>query len=91
MKDMSTISKGNRKTIVVRGTGVGLIFNGGFVERVAANGASIGANIPAPHSYGIPLFDFEPNWSRFWLKDKFISETYESKGRRSRELEGTIS
>ena len=39
MKDVTTIAKGNRQAIVVGRGGIGLIFNGRFVERIATNGA----------------------------------------------------
>ena len=39
VKDVTTVSKGNRKAIVVGGRRVGLVLDRGFVEGVAANGA----------------------------------------------------
>lgn len=39
MKDMTTVSKGNRKSIVVRRRWIRLIFNRRFIQRVSANSA----------------------------------------------------
>jgi hypothetical protein len=39
MKDVTTISKGNRQSIVVGGRGIGLIFNRWLIEGITANGA----------------------------------------------------
>ena len=39
MKDVTTISKGNTQTIVVRWRWIGLIFNRRFVQGITANGA----------------------------------------------------
>jgi hypothetical protein len=74
MKDVTTVSKGNRKTIVIRRRGIGLVFNRRFVEGISANGARIGADIPRPHGHGIPLFYFKARcvgfrrgWERFYF------------------------
>ena len=37
MKDVSTIAKGDAQSAVVGRTGIGLVFNGGFVQGVATN------------------------------------------------------
>ena len=55
VKNVSTISKGNAQPIIIRGRRVGLVFDGGFVERVSADGTVLGANIPGPHGNGIPI------------------------------------
>ena len=39
VKDVSTIAEGNAESIVVGGRRIGLVFDGGFVEGIAANGA----------------------------------------------------
>lgn len=41
VKDVTAIPKSNGQAIVVGRTGIGLILDGGFVERIAANGALI--------------------------------------------------
>lgn len=49
MEYMSAISKCNAKSIVIGRAGIGLIFNGGFVDGIATDGTMLGAGIPAPH------------------------------------------
>jgi hypothetical protein len=39
MKHVSTVPKGNAKTIVVGGRWIGLVFNRGFIEGISANSA----------------------------------------------------
>jgi len=39
MKDVPAVAKGNAEAIVVGRGRIGLVLNGRFVERVAANGA----------------------------------------------------
>lgn len=36
-----------------------LVLDGGLVEVVAADGARVGADVPGPHRYGVPLLDLE--------------------------------
>lgn len=51
MKNMAAVTKRDGKAIVVRGAGIGLVFDGGFIERIAADGAGVGADIPGPHCH----------------------------------------
>lgn len=39
VEDVSAVSKSDAQSVVVGGTGIGLILNGGFVERIATNSA----------------------------------------------------
>lgn len=65
MEYMATIPKSDTQPIIIRQTRIRLIFNGGLVERIAANGAGISANVPGPHGDGVPFFDFEERaWGR---------------------------
>jgi len=59
MEYMATIPKSDTQPIIIRQTRIRLIFNGGLVERITANGAGISANVPGPHGDGVPFFDFE--------------------------------
>jgi len=60
MKDVTAISKRNGQAIIIRRRWIGLIFNGGFIQRISTNRTRIGTNIPGPHGHGIPFFDFKP-------------------------------
>ena len=67
MKHMRTIPKGNAQSIIVRGAGIGLVFDGWFVEGIATDGAGFGAGIPGPHGDGVPFFDLEAGgWEGFF-------------------------
>ena len=59
MEYMATIPKSDTQPIIIRQTRIHLIFNGGLVERITANGAGISANVPGPHGDGAPFFDFK--------------------------------
>lgn len=56
---MAAISEGDREAVVVGRGRVGLVLDRGLVERVAADGAGVGANIPGPHGHRVPLLDLE--------------------------------
>jgi len=71
MKDVTTISKGNAEAVVVGRRRIGLIFNTRFIERIAANGARIGTNIPTPQGDRIPFFHFKTRSGRSAFAARF--------------------
>ena len=42
------LAEGDGETVLVVGRGVGLVLDGGLVQRIAANGARVRANVPRP-------------------------------------------
>lgn len=54
---MGAAAEGDGEAVGVVGGGGGLVFNGGLIEGVAADGAGVGANVPGPHGYGVPFAD----------------------------------
>jgi hypothetical protein len=49
MENVPAVPEGDAETIVVRGTGIGLVFDARLIERVAADGAGVGTDVPGPH------------------------------------------
>ena len=55
MEDVPAGAKGDGQAILRVRRRVGLVFNRRLVERIAANGTGVSANVPGPHSDRIPL------------------------------------
>ena len=50
MEDVAAAAEGDREAVLVVRRGVRLIFYGRLVERVPADGAGVGADVPGPHA-----------------------------------------
>ena len=53
MKYVSTITKRNWQSVIIRGGWVRLVFDGGFVDGITTDCTMFGAGIPWPHGYGL--------------------------------------
>lgn len=53
-----------------------LVFDAGFVETVAADGASVRADVPRPHCHGVPLLDLEPRSHLEQSQPKFVMSPF---------------
>ena len=49
MKYVTAVPKGNTQSIIIGMAGIGLIFDGWFIEGITADGTGVGADIPGPH------------------------------------------
>lgn len=49
MEYVTTIPECDGEAIIVGRGWIGLVFDGGFVERITADGAGVCADIPGPH------------------------------------------
>lgn len=60
VKDVAAVSKGYRQTVVVGRRRIGLVLDRGLVQRVSADRACVGTNVPRPHGHRVPFLDLEP-------------------------------